>query len=114
MRTLDDIDLSPGDRSAIEEAARVIRHLTSVEQILVFGSKARGDDDEESDIDLLVLTSRSLTRAERHAIVDSLFPLQLAYSVVLSPIFVAIDDWRSGPMSVLPIRAEIDDHGVAA
>jgi predicted nucleotidyltransferase len=114
MRTLDDIDLRPGDRAAIDEAARVIRCHAAIEQIIVFGSKARGDDDDESDIDLLVLTSHSLARSERHAIVDALFPIQLSHGVVLSPIFVAIEDWRSGPISVLPIRAEVDDHGVAA
>jgi predicted nucleotidyltransferase len=32
-----------------------------VDSIIVYGSKARGDDTPESDIDLLVLAGRSLT-----------------------------------------------------
>jgi predicted nucleotidyltransferase len=35
-----------------------------VESIVLYGSKARGDDTFESDIDLLVLTARSLSPDE--------------------------------------------------
>ena len=53
---------------------------------VLFGSKSRGSDDSESDIDLLVLTQRSLTRSERHALVDELFPICLAHEVSHKPV----------------------------
>jgi predicted nucleotidyltransferase len=114
MKTLADIALRPGDRAAIDEAARVLRERFPVEEVILFGSKARGDDDPESDIDLLVLTSRQLARAERHQIVDALFPIQLHNDVVLSPLIVYADEWRGGVLSVLPIRQEVDQQGAAA
>lgn len=114
MKQLDEISLEPGERTAIEEAARIIRGLVPTERIVVFGSKARGDDDAESDIDILVITSRRISRAERHAIVDALFPIQIARQVVLSPLIVSDEDWRTGRISVLPIRMEIEEQGAAA
>lgn len=114
MRTLGELVLKPPDRAAIEEASRLLRERFPVEEVILFGSKARGDDDDESDIDLLVLTSRDLSRRERHEIVRALFPLQLAHDVVLSPLIVAASEWRDGLLSVHPIRSEVDEQGVAA
>lgn len=114
MKALADIKLSPRDRAAIEEAARLLRSQFPIEQIILFGSKARGDDDAESDIDLLLLTSRPLTRAETLAVLEALFPVQLSNDVVLSPLILPIQDWTSGRISVLPIRHEIEEHGVTA
>ncbi len=114
MKTLAEIDLAPRDRAAIEGAVRIIQAHLPAEEIILFGSKVRGEDDPESDIDRLVLTSRPVSRAERHALLAALYPIQLEQEVCLSPLVVAAADWRSGPISVLPIRHEVDEQGVAA
>jgi predicted nucleotidyltransferase len=102
----------PPRSGAIEEARLLLQSRFPVEQLILFGSKARGDDDEESDIDLLVLTSRPLSRAERYAVSDSLFPIGLRHDVIFSPLIVSREEWESGIVSVLPIHDEILEHGV--
>jgi len=92
----------------------LLRKRFPVLEVILFGSKARGDDDSESDIDLLVLTSRELSRSERHAITDALFPLQLRHDVVLSVLILSVEEWESGVASVLPIHDEILEQGAAA
>jgi predicted nucleotidyltransferase len=114
MKTIAEIQLHSRDRAAIGEAADLLRRQFPVDAVILFGSKARGDDDAESDIDLLVLTSRSLTHAERHAVIDELFPLQLRHDVVFSVFIAPTREWSSGVASVLPIHDEILDQGVAA
>ena len=114
MKSLADLALVPRDRAAIHEAARVLRERFPVERIVLFWSKSRGDDDPESDIDLLVLTKRLLSPAERHDVVDALFPIQLQHDVVLSPLVVAAAEWESGRLSVLPIHDEVEEQRVAA
>ena len=111
MRRIDEVALRPPDRAALDEAARVLRAHAPVDRIVLFGSKSRGDDDAESDIDLLVLTTRPLSRPERHAAMDRLYPIQLARDVVFSPLIVWRDDWEGGRVSALPIHGEIEDHG---
>ncbi len=114
MKTIEDIELGPRDRVAIREAADLLRRRFPVDSIVLFGSKARGDDDSESDIDLLVLTSRSLSHAEQHVVTDELFPLQLRHDVVLSVLILPTREWNAGVVSALPIHDEIVEHGVAA
>ena len=65
LRTLDQLGLSPNDEAGIKAARQVLLTQFPVERVILFGSKARGTDDAESDIDLLVLTSRELTWRER-------------------------------------------------
>jgi len=111
---LDEIALSSRDRVAILEAVGLLRRKFPVEQIILFGSKTRGDDDEESDIDLLVLTTHKITWRERRAITDALFDLQLAHDVVISTLVISASEWHEGVYLVLPIHEEIDRDGVAA
>ena len=41
-----------------------------VKQVILFGSKTRGDDNEESDIDLFLLTTRPMDWRERESMLD--------------------------------------------
>lgn len=114
MRTLNDIPLRDNDRFAIQQAVKILREQFPVEKVILFGSKARGDDDSESDIDLLVLTSRPVAPAERDRMVDAMYALQLERGVVFSRLVVPLAEWDHGLYQVLPIHAEIERDGVAA
>ena len=114
MKTLDQIELNEKDRRAIEAAARILRERFPVERVVLFGSKARGDDDPESDIDLLVLTSRPMSWQERDEITHALFELGLDMEVMFSTLVVDLQEWNEGLYQVMPIRAEIDRDGVPA
>jgi len=114
MKSLSQIALKKNDRNAIEEALLILRQQFPVSQIVLYGSKAKGTDDAESDIDLLVLTSRELGWRERNAITDALFDIQLVHNVVISTLVVSSQEWTQGRYSVLPIHAEIEEYGAAA
>jgi predicted nucleotidyltransferase len=112
MRTLDQIGLGSAEHAALEEAVRLLKTRFPVERVILFGSKARGDAGPESDLDLLVLTTRELSWREQDSLVDSLFDIQLAHDVLLSPLAVARQDWENGPYKVLPIHAEVERDGI--
>jgi predicted nucleotidyltransferase len=114
MRTLADIPLQENERRAIEAAARLLCESFPVEQVMLFGSKARAAGDAESDIDLLVLTTRKLHWREADAITTALFDLELAYDVIFSTLIVSSQEWSNGIYRVLPIHDEITRDGVAA
>ncbi len=114
MKGLDQIPLKPNDRRAIEVAVRVLLSQFPVEQVILYGSKATGTDDAESDIDLLVLTTRNLNWRERNSITDALFDVQLELGVVISPLVVSSHEWSQGCYAVLPIHDEIERYGIAA
>lgn len=112
MKTLDNIALRRNEKEAILEASRILKGRFSVEEIILFGSKARGDSDEESDIDLLLLTREPLHWKERHSIIDSLYDVEMKHDVIISIIINTINDWREGICTILPIHDEIVNEGV--
>jgi predicted nucleotidyltransferase len=114
MTTLDQLGLSPADDAAIKDARQILFSAFPVERVVLFGSKARGADDAESDIDLLVVTSRDLAWREREAVIDALYDIQLRHDVLLSPLVVSAQEWEQGLLSVLPLHREIERDGIAA
>jgi predicted nucleotidyltransferase len=113
MTAAANVQLKEGDRRAIAAATRVLRERFPVERVILYGSKARGTDDAESDIDLLVLTTRRLGWPERAAITDALFEVEMQHDVVISALTVPAAEWDHGRYSVLPIYREIRATGVA-
>ncbi len=112
VKTLDEVALTANERQAIEAAAATLRARFPVTDIVLYGSKARGDSDPESDIDLLVLTSRPLDHDEQSGMWSHLHEISTLFDVLLSPLTVEARSWREGVHSVLPIRAEAEREGV--
>ena len=113
MRASQELQLRENEEAAIREATRMLKTRFPVKGLILFGSKARGDSDPESDIDLLLLTAKPLHWKERHAIVDALFEVEMKYDVVISVIVNTLDDWNGGTCTALPIYQKIIREGVA-
>ncbi|MEE8428785.1 MAG: nucleotidyltransferase domain-containing protein [Gammaproteobacteria bacterium] len=100
MKTFDHIALEDKDRRAIAATVRLLQQRFPVERVILYGSKARGTDDEESDIDLLVLTSRELGWRERGAVTDALFDIEMDHGVVISALVISERQWSTGRYAV--------------
>ena len=81
--------LSPGERSVLlrfreELAARLGDRLS---EVILFGSRARGEGHGDSDLDVLVAV-RELGRQERRALLDIATDLLTETGLVISPTIV--------------------------
>jgi len=111
MRALGDIRLSQNDQRAIEAASKVLRERFPVARLVLFGSKARGDDEEDSDIDLLILVDAEVDMSLRRRIREALYALQREMNVSFGEMIVAVKEWDEGIYQAMPIRIEIDREG---
>ncbi len=111
MKTWQSTRLHNREREAIEEAVRTLKNLHSIEKIILFGSKARGDADKNSDIDLLLIASHPLHWKEEKAIVEELFDIGMKHDVIFSPLFSYSDEWDHGIFRDFPIYHEIIRDG---
>ena len=93
--------------------AAELKRRFPVSKVILFGSYARGDWDSESDVDILVLTSRPMERRERHVITDYIYEVNLQHGTNLSTLVVDQDAWEHGRLRSLPIRQTIIKEGVA-
>jgi predicted nucleotidyltransferase len=91
-----DFTLAPAERRVVAEFARRVRarFRDRLGRVVLFGSRARGDVTEESDIDVLVLVRMPVeeeTRATREVwgIVEEVLRLEPRVYVPLAPIVLA-------------------------
>jgi predicted nucleotidyltransferase len=112
VRQLDSISITPEQLAALREIKQRLRAMDEVKALVLYGSVARGQADEESDVDLLVVTNRPLTRLERHEITNVVFEVNLEHGTNVSTLVVDADSWDTGMLSVLPIRDEIVRDGI--
>jgi predicted nucleotidyltransferase len=76
-------------------------------KIILYGSKARGDFREESDVDLLFAVEGEVSRDEKTRIYDLLFGFEVGYGVLVSAVFASPNDLSEGTSAVLKrIRKE--------
>jgi len=114
MNSLNNLDINDQEKAAIMEASKILREKFDAREVILFGSKARGDDDIESDIDLLILTGQPATWEQRKAINNALFEIQLKYDVIISTLITTVLEWKDGTFSVLPIHDEVSAQGIIA
>jgi predicted nucleotidyltransferase len=112
MKRLKDIRLSPKEADALAKLKRRLVREFQVEGMFVYGSAVRGESDEESDMDLLVITREHLSRQERHRITDAVFEENLREGTNFSALVVDSASWERGAASVFPLRDEILAEGV--
>lgn len=116
LATFADPPLSGFLRKAVDpdaiaaEAAAELRRLYGdrFRRVLLFGSWARGDADDESDIDLLVvLADVASPFAESRRMSDLLWELTERHDVVVSAVPVSEQDFEHAPTAFLArVRAE--------
>ncbi len=115
MRTTEDlVNLDKRDKKAIAESSKMLRQRFQVKEVILFGSKARGDDDKDSDIDLLLLTETPLHWKERQEIIHALFDIEMSCEVVISILDTTVSEWKNGIFTIFPIHQEIVREGVKA
>ncbi|MGH8066058.1 MAG: nucleotidyltransferase domain-containing protein [Candidatus Entotheonellia bacterium] len=112
MKRLKDTFLTAVQSRALAELRERLYIKFDVESIILYGSVARGESDEESDIDLLIVTTTPMDRSERHKITDVIFEVNLCYGTNFSSLVVDRKCWEEGALSILPLRDEILKDGL--
>ena len=111
MKSFKSVSLTRNESDAIKAAVRMLKNEFSILKVILFGSKARGDHDEHSEIDLLVVASRALHWRDEKAIVGALFDIGMEYDVIFSPLFTFYDEWEKGIFKEFPVYQEISQDG---
>ena len=92
-------------RSRVEERLHV-------HAMIVFGSRARGDADDDSDLDVLVVLEEPESREIRRFVSECAFEVDLDNDFVISPIVFSRERWENGPERVGPLALAIREEGI--
>ena len=112
MKALSDLQLPQQLWSALQETKSRTSAEFAVDRIVLFGSVVRGEADEESDEDLLIVLREHPDHLMRNRISRLLLDINLEYGTNLSGLVVEQLAWDAGLLTVLPIHAEIQEEGI--
>jgi len=100
------------ERIILARCRDAIKSLDSSIEVILYGSRARGDAKPESDYDLLILTDGETTLRREDAFRRQLFPIELDTGAVLTVILVSRKNWNSALYGAMPFYQNVVKHGV--
>lgn len=105
--------LTAYERAALEDFVSHLRqhYAEVISKVILFGSKARGDSNAESDIDLLIVTHRNDWEFQQQ-IDDLTIQTDLAHNVVISDMMVSAERYTQMRQQREPLYRRIEQEGI--
>jgi predicted nucleotidyltransferase len=105
-------DKTIADRQLLAECKAAIQEVAPDASVILYGSRARGDAQEDSDYDLLVLVGRETDIQLERAIVNQLVPLEVRTGQVLTVLLYSRSQWDSALYRAMPFHKNVTREGV--
>lgn len=89
-----------------------VKSIDPTATVILYGSFARGDNDQNSDIDLLILLEKEkLTRDDEKRIKYPLYDIEFETGQIISPLVLSKYDWESRH-KITPFYEYVTNEGV--
>jgi hypothetical protein len=104
--------MEPIQKAILEGFKTRLRERLRVHKVILFGSRARGDADLESDLDVVVVLEDGIDEAAREYVSDCAWEAGFSHGIVMVPVVFTRTEWESGPeRQSLFVRA-VETEGV--
>ncbi len=102
----------PGWRRLRQRIREAVHAVEPAAEIILYGSRARGDARPDSDWDLLILLDGSAEAERVRKIRHRLYDVELSADEVLTSVIFSRQDWDSPRFRVMPFHHNVDRDGV--
>ncbi|MCZ8519868.1 nucleotidyltransferase family protein [Paenibacillus caseinilyticus] len=106
------LQMNDNEQAAVRDLLRRIKVEFGVKRLFLFGSRARGEAEPYSDIDLLVLTEKTKTIQDQYRLSDISADISINYGVALNCLYFNEEDWKRGELVNPQLKANIEREGI--
>lgn len=103
--------MTPKDYEIARELKKKLSEVVQLIDFRVFGSRARGDADEYSDMDVFIEVE-TIDRGLKRKISDITWEVGFQYLIVIVPLIFTRDEIEKSPIRSSPIVKNIVEEGV--
>jgi len=100
------------DVELLKRCKKAIRQVVPDADVILYGSRARGDANEYSDYDILILVNCPANIALETKFVEQIFPLELDSGAVLTLMTYSRQQWDTPLYRAMPFHENVDRDGV--
>jgi len=100
------------DIKLLKRCKKAIRGVVADADVILYGSRARGDANEYSDYDILVLIDGPVSISLKERFIDQTLPLELETGAVLTLITYNRQQWDTPLYRAMPFHKNVDREGV--
>lgn len=100
------------DKEIVHKFKSLLQKRVKLHRLVLFGSRARGDADPDSDMDILVVLNEPATREVRDIVSSCAWEAGFDDGVVVSSIVFTRDEWENGPEYYSPFAEAVRMEGV--
>ncbi len=103
--------MNPKDYLIAKELKEKLSKVVLVTSLIVFGSRAKGTQDEYSDMDVSIVVA-SLNEETNEKFCDLVWEVGFNNFIVISPLIFTTDELENSPLRSAPIVESIMNEGV--
>lgn len=97
----------------LTQVKQAVLGIEPTAEVILYGSRARGDSNADSDWDFLILVDGQVDDDRVDAIRHSLYEIEWESDQVLSSIVRSRDQWNSRPLNGTPFHRNVELEGIA-
>jgi len=100
------------EKIILKKCCETIMEIDPSAEVILYGSRARGDAEPESDYDLLILIDGEVTLEKEDLICRHLYPLELETGKILTAFVYSRQQWNTPLYRAMPFHKNIEREGV--
>jgi predicted nucleotidyltransferase len=105
--------LSKREKEILLSCRDALNEIDPNAEVVLYGSRARGDATEESDYDLLIVSDGPATIEREDRFRRALYDIQLETGTVITVILVNRTDWETPLYKAMPLHQNITREGIS-
>ncbi len=106
--------MSNSEKIVLDRFKVLLSKHVKVHKLILFGSRARGDADPDSDLDVLTVLDSRVTDPVRDLVSDCAWEAGFELGIVVVPVVFARQEWEEGPERFSLLAQVVQAEGIPA
>jgi len=100
------------ERKVLDKFKTLLLKQVSLDKLILFGSRARGDAGRYSDIDVVVVLKDDADEQDFDYVSDCAWEAGFEYGIVIVPVVFTKNEWENGPERYSLLAQAVEKEGV--